>query len=330
MSKKIIIIQFIFLAILVVIFIMYAKTSGRRSSPVSTIIPEPLKMSNFEKSKYSHINPAVLNNAGKHYIINFKPLKDSFIDVRSRYPNKTYVYFAYLNNASWVGLDEKEDFTAASTIKVPIAMAMMRAVEDKKIKLSDTYSLEELDLDQGFGDLYKVGADKVFLVGELLDIMLNKSDNTAMSALVTIFQRIGIDDPLSDVYGFLGWDMTQTIPEIGEVPDYSKINLKTLANIFLALYDAKYISIDNSNLILEHLASTDFDDRIRAGVPVDVFVVHKIGTASQDKTYSDCGIVYPPNRHYLLCVGSGGVDEKTAGKFIAEISDAAYKYVINN
>ncbi|MBI5306292.1 serine hydrolase, partial [Candidatus Wolfebacteria bacterium] len=209
-------------------------------------------------------------------------------------------------------------------------MAVLKAVEDGRLKLSDSYSLEELDLDQGFGDLYKVGADKEFTVEELLKIMLEQSDNTAFNAVFIVFRRIGIDDPLGSVYGFLGWESLPSIPELGETPNYSKITLKTLANLFITLYDAKYVSVEYSNKLLAYLANTPFNDKIDAGVPDDVTVAHKIGTATLSETFSDCGIVYAPNRHYLLCLGSNGGDEKHAAKFMAEASKAVYKYVIGN
>ena len=100
--------------------------------------------------------------------------------------------------------------------------------------------------------------------------------------------------------------------------------------MFLALYNAKYLNLEYSNLLLDYLSGTPFKDRIVDGVPEGVMVSHKIGTSANDSTFSDCGIVYAPNRHYLLCVGSNGGDERAAARFMAEVSKAAYDYVINN
>lgn len=329
--KKIIVIQFIFLVVLAVLFIGYIRMPSRQN--VVSVVPTTLgthTISASEVQKFSFINPVIDAGIGKHFIINFKPLRVQLEEIQKKYTAKTYIYFAYLNNASWVGINEKEEFTAASTIKVPIAMSLMKAVEEKKLKLTDKYQLGDLDLNKGFGDLYKVGTDQEFTVEELMKIMLEQSDNTAMNALVTVFERIGINDPLAHVYGFLGWEFTQIIPDLGATPDYSKINLKTLSNLFLALYDAKYVDIEASSKILGYLAQSPFNDRIAAGVPSNVIVSHKIGTAAGDNTYSDCGIVYAPNRHYILCLGSAGSDEKTAAQFMAEISKAVYEYVIKN
>lgn len=279
---------------------------------------------------YPLINQAVTTNIGKYFIINFKPLRITMENIKNRYSQKTYVYFSYLNNGSWIGLNERDDFTAASTLKVPLAMALMKAIEEGKLKTSDSYSLDELDLNSDFGNLYQVGSDKSFTLEELLKIMLEQSDNTAFNALYNVFKNIGIDDPLGGVYGFLGWEFTPSIPEIGQSPDYSKINLKTLSNLFIALYDAKYVNVENSEKILNYLTQTPFKEQIVAGVPKGIVVSHKIGVSANDQTFSDCGIVYAPNRNYLLCIGSNGGDKIRANEFMVEISKAAYDYVINN
>ena len=279
------------------------------------------------KTDFNFINPSIILDTGKYFIINFQPLKEEFIKIQKKYSQKTYIYFNYLNNASWVGLDEKELFTAASTIKVPLAMAIYKIIEERKLKASDEYTLDQLDLNNGFGDLYKVGPDKTFTIDELMKIMLEKSDNTAMDALYKVLKLKGVEDPFTDVYTSMGWDY---YPEIGEAPSYFKINLKTLSNMFIALYNAKYINTEYSNQILKHLVNSQFNDQIVAGVPSDIPVAHKSGVMIADNTYSDCGIVYLPHRYYLLCMGSVGAEEKIANKFMAEVSKAAYDFVINN
>lgn len=277
-------------------------------------------------TEYPYINKAITADIGKHFIINFKPLKDDFIDIQKKYTNKTYVYLVYLNNASWVGLGEKEMFYAASTVKVSMAMSLLRATEEKKLSLNDKYALQDFDMNSDFGDLYKDGADKEISADELLTLMLEKSDNTATIAIAHILTGLGITDPLLNVYKFMGWENNK----LGENPNYLEINLKTLANMFIALYDAQYVNVGDSNDILNHLSNSAFDSKIAAGVPRSVEVAHKEGQGDAYKTYSDCGIVYAPSRHYILCAAVVGGTEKVANDFISEISRSAYEFVMNN
>jgi beta-lactamase class A len=273
------------------------------------------------------INPSATSNLGKHFIINVVPLKDTLREIREKYAHQTYVYFAYLNNDSWVGFDEKELFTAASTIKVPLAMAVMKSVEQKKLSLDQEYILMEEDLDENFGTLYQKGEGTVLTVEELIQVMLEDSDNTAMQALRHILRDIGITDPFADVYAFMGWD---SFGGFGEEPVYFDINLKTLSNMFLALYNAKYVNLEHSQKILGYLDNENFNEEIAPGIPSSIPFAHKTGVQEAEQIYSDCGIVYAPNRNYLLCIGSKGASKSVADKFMTEASRAVYDYVIQN
>jgi len=290
----------------------------------------------LNQEDYNLINKTVVYNLGKHYIIDFSKLKNSLVTIQKKYNFKTYIYFNYLNNGSWIGLNEKDNFTAASLVKVPLAMSIFKSIEHGQLSLTQKYALEELDLDSNFGDLYKKGAGASFSILELIEIMLSQSDNTARGALFKVLERIGISDPLYDVYTSLGWDYVAEINPGGDQSKsidpnlYSEINLKLLSNMFLALYNSSYLDLEHSQKILEFLANTPFDDKIRKGVSENITVSHKIGIASNNGTFSDCGIIYAPNRNYLLCLGSNGGNEKLASDFMAEVSEVVYDYVINN
>ncbi len=302
-------------------FIIGKSFSGHAEEPVNSIIEQT---KNTEK--YPLINPTALSNLNKHFIINFQPLRAELESIQKSSGSRTSIYFAYLNNAAWVGLDERQLFTAASTVKVPLAMSILKSVEEGKLNLDDQYTLEQLDLNNSFGELYKIGPNKTLKISDLLKIMLENSDNTAANALNSVLLRLGIEDPLANVYNFMGWEFNT----FGETPNYSKIHLKVLSNMFLALYNATYVNHEHSNLILSHLSHSKFKNKIAAGVPNEITVSNKIGVVNNEKIYSDCGIIYAPNRHYLLCVATEGVDEMTAADLMKRISETVYKYVINH
>lgn len=293
--------------------------------PASTTVVRTVDLK--KTSELEMLNPVVLSNINKHFIINFQPLREKFLEIDEKYPSKNYVYFTYLNNAAWVGLNERELITAASLIKVPLAMAYLKAVEERKFSGNELYTLSQEDLNDGFGELYKVGAGEQLTANQLVEIMLQNSDNTASYALMSLFSRIGIDNPFEDVYKAMGWEDTALI---GETTTYGEIHLKLLSNMFLSLYNATYVNAEHSALILSNLAKTFFNDQIVAGVPDGIIISHKTGVNEENQTYSDCGIVYAPNRSYLLCAASVGVSKKEAANFIAEISEVTYDYVISN
>ncbi len=316
-------------------FFMYSSLKDASSKKVGEESSRVIDMSSYENN-YGLINKTVVYDLGKHYIIDFSELRETLFALQKKYDFKTYIYFNYLNNGSWIGFNERDYFPAASLVKVPLAMSVMKSIEENRLSLDQSYTLEDLDLDSNFGDLYERGSGWKFSVKDLMGIMLQQSDNTARSALFNVLSRIGINDPLYEVYSALGWDYIATI-EPGEneykTPDpnlYADINLKLLSNMFIALYNSSYLNLDNSQQLLKYLALTPFNDKIRAGVPEDVIVSHKIGIASDKGTFSDCGIVYAPNRNYLLCLGASGGSEVEADKFMSEVSKEIYDYVIKN
>jgi beta-lactamase class A len=326
--KKIILLQILFMAVLGIFGYIYFRTLETPKLAVMSISSKaPLAMKDTVDATYPLINPYVEVDNDKHYILNFKDLRKKLIDIEDAQKHKTFIYFAYLNNSSWIGLKEKDLFKAASTVKVPLAMSFYRLQEQGKIKLTDSYFLTDLDLDSRFGDLYKVGADKSFTIEELIGIMLQHSDDTAMHALLHVANLVGIQDPLKEVYMAMGWEYADVS---STTVSYIDINLKTLSNMFISLYNATYLSVEDSSKVLGYLSNTDFKDKIVAGIPSNIVVSHKIGVLAPDKTYSDCGIVYVPNRSYLLCLGSSGVTEKEAIPFFVDTSKAIYEYITNN
>lgn len=303
------------------------------TSRLPAVAPIPTSASEAFASATSSalLNTEVFENSKKDYIINFKPLKESLTSITKQFPQKTFVYFAYLNNASWIGINERDQFIAASTVKVPLAMSIYRLAETGKFKMSDSYTLTQLDLDPAFGKLYQVGPDNSFTLEELMGIMLQHSDNTAMQALVSVAHQVGVGDPFGDVYTYMGWDTSNpdNIADLGTIPTYKMMDLKTLSKMFLSLYNADYDNAAHSAQILQYLATSEFHDQIVAGVPSTIPVSHKIGVWNMkpEQVYSDCGIVYVPNRNYILCLATDGLDKTTSNAFMTAISKAAYEYV---
>ena len=76
---------------------------------------------------------------------------------------------------------------------------------------------------------------------------------------------------------------------------------------------------------------TSFKDGLLAGVPRDVTVAHKFGSRrigeSEKVQLHDCGIVYAPERPYILCVMTQGSDFTKLAGVIKSISANVYQSV---
>ncbi len=85
-----------------------------------------------------------------------------------------------------------------------------------------------------------------------------------------------------------------------------------------------------SSRALELLTKTAFNDGLRAGVPENIEVAHKFGERilpNNIQQLHDCGIVYIPNKPYLLCIMTRGKDMHTLQGVIEEISSSVYAEV---
>lgn len=257
-------------------------------------------------------------------LINFIPLRSALKEYAEKKDSKVGVYFEYLPSGTSIGVNDKEEVRLASLSKVPIAMSIFKKIERGEMSLNDTLVIEEKNLNHRFGDLWQQGEGTHVSVEELLRLALTESDNTAY---YTLYDQLTYDE-VKEVYE--GLDITIGQEKEGDVL-YPLVSPKNYSSIFRSLYLSSFLSKENSSYILHILTHTIFKDKIVAGVPSTVVVAHKIGVFeeynSSKNVFIDCGIVYVPNRPYILCAFVRGTDEE-AQKHISTLSKMIYEYVV--
>ncbi|MCX6820652.1 MAG: serine hydrolase, partial [Candidatus Aenigmarchaeota archaeon] len=99
------------------------------------------------------------------------------------------------------------------------------------------------------------------------------------------------------------------------------------SNILRALYLSTYLHRSFSQLALSMMSETDYTNQLQAGIPADIKVAHKIGFYATGGYYHDCGIVYVPDKPYIVCVMSRDSTPQEANVAISGISGIVYRYV---
>ncbi|MDZ7587050.1 MAG: serine hydrolase, partial [Patescibacteria group bacterium] len=89
------------------------------------------------------------------------------------------VYVFRLDKKMGYGINEDEKMPAASIMKVPIMLAVMRKIEDGELKLDDIYVLRDSDKQSGSGPIEFMDAGTALTARQLVEEMMKKSDNTA-------------------------------------------------------------------------------------------------------------------------------------------------------
>lgn len=231
-------------------------------------------------------------------------------------PGTVGVYVTDLPTGKTASLNPHAEFYGASTLKVPIAMAVLKRVDEGKLSLDDKIAYREEDFQAGAGSLQATikPGDRI-AVRELLRLMIVISDNIARNMLE---RHIGSDY------------VREYMNSLGATPPYDPVSrLVTpygMNNVLIALDSRRSgLSEESTRLLLDWMKSTTLR-RIAADLPEEnVWVAHKTG--SWPGEFHDFGLVYAPNRSHAISVFVKGAPEQEAEEAIANIAAAVYWYI---
>lgn len=239
------------------------------------------------------------------------------------------VYFRDLADGPILGINENEEFIAASLLKVPTAITFFKLAEEEESDILQKRLhfqgeiRDEKALEQYFKPAQTIRPGTSYTIEELIFNSLVYSDNLSNEVLKSSIQSMrGNLNLIVQTYKELGLIATANI----NTPD---ISTRGYATIFRMLYNASYLSLKNSEKILSILAQSTFDEGIVSGIPKDIKVANKFGERfiGDEKQLHDCGIVYFPKNAYLLCVMTRGKEFAALTGIIGEISKMVYEEV---
>lgn len=278
-----------------------------------------LRKSPYEQAKdYPLVDIARSYIPQEHFIVNIQPLREQLLALANAEPEGTVsIYFEFLNTGANIQINNESRFYPASLVKVPSALVAMKKVERGEWKMGSRLVLFEQDKDARYGDLYKQPVGTTFTIQDLLEALLTESDNTAHRILMRNLSENELDE-LRDAIG-----LNDLFDEKQEV------SAKEYSRLFRALYNSSYLTRGGSQQVLEWLSQTPFNKTLPAGLPADTMFAHKIGEDDVERNYLDSGIVYLPNRPYLITVMVKNHDQQAAEDIMKRISQAAHEYINN-
>ena len=251
-------------------------------------------------------------------LINFVPLRQAIRDYLGKVTDPIGLYFEYLPSGNSIGINDQMEVRLASLIKIPVAMGIYKQIELDNLSRDSVLTIKKENINKQFGDLWKRGIGAKITVSEAIDLSLKSSDNTAARTLTSALPEGAIDDVFDSLD--IVKDKKDNLPVITP---------KNYTSILRSLYLSSYLTREHSNEILKLLTKTNFNDALPAGVEMKVPVAHKIGVFDVDtaeKVFSDCGIIYVPNRPYILCIMMEAPENK-AKEHLVYISKMVYGYI---
>lgn len=211
-----------------------------------------------------------------------------------------------------------------SVQKLPIAVLIYLAIDKGALSADRAVTVEEADLVHhvsAIADNY--ARRQTYSVGDLLDGMLETSDNTAAKSLLRLLGGVSKANAALATLGYGGITL--------DPDDNGSATAHDLARFLQTVNAPGFLSTASQKRLLDQLANaTTFPSRLRAGFPPKTRVMHKTGTSYTvdgitDAT-NDIGIISLGKRTMIIVAllqGSRG-DSRLRDGIIAGVARGAY------
>ena len=209
-----------------------------------------------------------------------------------------------------------EIFPTASTIKIAIVYELFKQVEEGKITLADTMTLDRSKAVGGTGVLIHMGTPTLSIL-DYATLMVTLSDNTATNVLI---DRLGMENITARMQS-LGLAKTKLRRHMMDTAAARRgdENVSTPDEI------ARLLETVAKNKEAVQLLEKPKASRLRQGLPEGVVTADKPGEL--DGVRVDAGIVFAKNRPYILSVMTTFLKDESEGeRAITDMSRVTYEY----
>jgi beta-lactamase class A len=223
------------------------------------------------------------------------------------------VYVRDIEGDFGYGIRPDEEFFTASTIKLPVMVAVYRKVDEGELSFSQMIEIKEEDWAAGAGWLQWERAGTKQTVGDLLLLMMTQSDNVATNALV---RTVGGADHVNEVARSLGAQNTLLYQKVSSeraaIPQLdNRSTPRDMAAMLQKIADGEAASEKSCGYMIDLMDLNELDWWLDAGLPANVYAANKAGWLYE--VYDDVGIVKAGDRPYVVAImskyGSGDVDQ---------------------
>jgi hypothetical protein len=234
------------------------------------------------------------------------------------------VYFRDLNGGLHFGIHDQVPFSSEGLLKLPLMIAYFKMVESdpQVLRRTLTFAGSVVNGRRSEFDSYQpLIPGRSYSIEDLISRMIVHDDENAHALLSANIPPEYLDRVFKDVY-------------VNYEPQHrdSPVPLSAYASFYRVLYHASYLNRTMSEKALRYLSRSTFRSTIVSGIPSSIDCALKFGertikTASGDGTPDISleqihvfGIVYLPNRPYLMGVMARGPDREELNALVRDIT----------
>jgi beta-lactamase class A len=222
-------------------------------------------------------------------------------------------------------LHEDEVFAQASSIKITVLADLYLQVQQGKLKLTDSYTVQSADLvpDSDIMGGLTPGVTRLTL-RDLATMMVAVSDNSATNVLI---DRVGMQNvnAILDSLGLTHTRLRRKMMDLQAAKE-GRENISTpreMMTLLDAIYHGKVLSQDSTADFFQML-STNKSSFIPRDLPADLKIANKPGEL--EAVRNDSGIVFVEGRPYVICVMTAFLrNERDGEEAISKVSLEAWR-----
>lgn len=240
-------------------------------------------------------------------------------------------FFEDLESGFTYGYNENVQMTSAGCMKLPIAVSVIKYVQDGNCSFLDRVKIEESDKIYGTGILHEFD-NRDYTVFELLVAMLIQSDNTAANKLIDI---VGMDRINEDISS-LGLKNTRLNRKTSDERAVSNgieniTSAYDLAKIWKKLCKAEFLDEKNSQMLIDILQRQQMKNKLALYIPDDLKYEISSKTGDKSGVENDTALLHLQKGSFTFTVLSMGIPNSVYGTVtLAKCGKMMWDCVMNN
>ncbi|BAZ18225.1 beta-lactamase (plasmid) [Calothrix sp. NIES-4071] len=233
------------------------------------------------------------------------------------------IFFMDLQTGDYIDINGAKAFSAASTIKYPILIALFQEIDAGRVKLDETLVMRRTVMVGGSGNMQYEHAGKKYSLLETATQMMTVSDNTATNMII---DRLGGIAKLNQK--FRSWGLQSTIMRnrLGDFSGTNKTSAKDLVRLSALMASNQLLSEASQSQVTQIMYGCHNRTLLPSGLGSGAKIAHKTGTLRF--VLGDAGIIETlSGKRYLAGIFVHRPDnDNRARDFIRQVSQVVYGY----